>query len=90
MFKALYRLGVKLSMKLRLYETRINRYLKIIEPYVNDADTVLDLGSGRGDFTKKLCGKVKQVIALDINCKALRNINEPFAEKFAQTHKTYH
>lgn len=75
MFKVLYRLGVKLATKLRLYETRIDRYLEVIEPYISSTGVILDLGCGRGDLTRRLHGKTRWAVALDIDCEALSSID---------------
>ena len=81
MFRAIYRIGVKLAEILRLYETRTVRYLELFNKYVDDADVVVDLGSGTGLFSKMLSSKVKLLIALDIKSEYLKRIDEQYVER---------
>lgn len=81
MFKTIYRTSVKLAEKLRLYNTRVDRYSRFINNYIRELGVLLDLGSGSGTFSKKLLGRAMLVIALDINFNSLRNISNPYIEK---------
>lgn len=73
MSKTIYRLGVKLAEKPGLHKTRIDRYLEVIEPYIDKCNIMLGLGCGSGAFAIRLRErKEKQVAALDIDCKAPR------------------
>ncbi|ADI31987.1 class I SAM-dependent methyltransferase [Staphylothermus hellenicus] len=54
---------------------------KAIKPYIDGANTLLDLGSGRGAFAEKLYSKARHVIALDIDYEALSHIDKPFIMK---------
>jgi len=52
--------------RLRVYEERTDKYMGYFKHRVSGMRVILDVGSGRGIFSKVLASKKHLVIALDI------------------------
>jgi len=66
---------------LHVYEERTGKYLSCFKHYVNSARIVVDVGCGVGAFSRVLaCGK-RLVIALDVERKLLKEIENPYIER---------
>lgn len=81
MFRAIYRIGVELAEALGLYETRAARYLELFKQYVDDAERVVDIGSGTGVFAKVLSDKARLLVALDIEREYLEKLDGSCIER---------
>jgi ubiquinone/menaquinone biosynthesis C-methylase UbiE len=62
--------------RLHVYEERTDKYLSCFKQYVDNAKIVVDVGCGTGTFSKALAYGRRLVIALDIQEKLLREIEE--------------
>jgi len=60
-----------LLSRLHIYEERTGKYLSHFKHYVDDVRIILDIGCGRGAFSKALARQRHPVIALDIESKLL-------------------
>jgi len=67
--------------RLHVYEERTDKYLSYIKHYVNSARIVVDVGCGAGTFSKALAHRQRLVIALDVEKKPLKEIENPYIER---------
>jgi 2-polyprenyl-3-methyl-5-hydroxy-6-metoxy-1,4-benzoquinol methylase len=80
-FKLFYRTAVGLINRPHVYEERTGKYLSYFKHHVGNAKTIVDVGCCAGAFSKALtCGK-RLVIALDIERRLLREIENPCIER---------
>ncbi|MEM1749577.1 MAG: class I SAM-dependent methyltransferase [Desulfurococcaceae archaeon] len=70
--KILYKSSVKIAYKLGLYYTRMERYVEKFKDYITRDSTLLDLGCGRGGFSRVLVGRARRAISLNIDLDVLR------------------
>ncbi len=67
--------------KFGVYEKRQDEYLKYFKPYIRREDIVVDLGCGPDAFSKALTGEGRLVVALDIQERLLREIEDVGLER---------
>lgn len=70
-----------LLSRLHIYEERTGKYLSHFKHYVDDVRIILDIGCGRGAFSKALARQRHLVIALDIESKLLREVEDLYIKK---------
>ena len=80
-FELFYRIVVGLMGKLHVYEERRDKYLSYFKHYVNSARIVVDVGCGAGTFSKALAHRQRLVIALDVERRLLKEIENPYIER---------
>jgi len=80
-FKLFYHIVVGLMGRLQIYEERTGKYLSYFKRYVGDAKVIVDVGCGEGAFSRALAYEGRLVIALDIEKRLLREIENPYIEK---------
>jgi len=80
-FKLFYHIVVGLMSRLHIYEERTGKYLSYFKHYVSNARVIVDVGCGAGAFSKALARQGRLVIALDIEERLLRGIENPYIEK---------
>jgi len=80
-FKLFYHIVVGLMGRLHVYEERTGKYLSYFKHYVSNARVIVDVGCGAGAFSRALARQGRLVIALDIEERLLREIENPYIEK---------
>jgi len=80
-FKLFYRIAVSLLDKLQVYRRRTDKYLNHFKHYVGDAGVIVDVGCGEGVFSRALACQGRLVIALDLEIRSLREIENSHVEK---------
>jgi len=70
-----------LLSRLHVYEERTGKYLSYFKRYVSNARVIVDVGCGEGAFSKALARQERLVIAIDIEKRLLREIENPYIEK---------
>ena len=80
-FKLFYRITVSLMDKLQVYRRRTDKYLSHFKHYVGDAGVIVDVGCGEGVFSRALACHGRLVIALDLEIRLLREIENSHVEK---------
>jgi SAM-dependent methyltransferase len=74
--KFVYASIVYLLRKIRVYEERADKYTVSFRKFIDGKGYILDVGCGSGVFSKKFTVNGNSVIALDIQKKFLKEINE--------------
>ena len=81
-FKLFYHIVAGLMSRLHVYEKRTGKYFELFKHhYVSNARVIVDVGYGAGAFSKALALQERLVIALDIEERLLRGIENPYIEK---------
>jgi len=80
-FKLFYHIAVGLMSRLHVYEERTCKYLSYFKRYVNNAKVIVDVGCGAGAFSKALARQERLVIAIDMEKRLLREIENPYIER---------
>lgn len=80
--KFIYRAGVRLATRFRLYELRTRDYVRFIlsELAKVKGGVVVDVGCGGGSLTRtiaELSRDISMMIGLDISCEQLRGASNP-------------
>ena len=76
-----YQVIENLVRRLQLYKKRVDRYLKHLKPYVENARVVVDIGCGSGEFSKALDDGKRLIIALNIKISALEGVRSTSIER---------
>jgi 2-polyprenyl-3-methyl-5-hydroxy-6-metoxy-1,4-benzoquinol methylase len=74
-------MAVGLVSRLHVYEERTGKYLSYFKHYVDNAKVIVDVGCGTGAFSKALVRQGRLVIAIDIERRLLREIENSYIEK---------
>jgi ubiquinone/menaquinone biosynthesis C-methylase UbiE len=74
-------MAVSLMGRLQVYDGRTGKYLSCFKHYVHGAEVIVDVGCGAGAFSKALARQGLLVIALDIERRLLREIENSYIEK---------
>jgi len=80
-FKLFNRITVSLVDKLQVYKGRAGKYLSHFKHYVDDAGVIVDVGCGEGVFSRALACQGRLVIALALEIRLLREIENSHVEK---------
>ena len=80
-FKLFYHIVVGLMGRLHVYEKRTGKYLSCFKHHVGNARVIVDVGCGVGAFSKALARQGLLVVALDIEERLLREIENPYIEE---------
>jgi ubiquinone/menaquinone biosynthesis C-methylase UbiE len=80
-FKLFYHIVVGSMGRLHVYEERTGKYLSYFKRYVGNAKVIVDVGCGAGAFSKALARQERLVIAIDVEKRLLREIENPYIEK---------
>jgi ubiquinone/menaquinone biosynthesis C-methylase UbiE len=73
-FKLFYHIVVGLMGRLHVYEERTGKYLSYFKHHIGNAKVIVDVGCGEGAFSRALAYEGRLVIALDIEKRLLREI----------------
>jgi len=80
-FKLFYYIVIGLMGRLHVYEKRTGNYLSHFKHHVGNAKVIVDVGYGASTFSKALACQERLVIALDIEERLLRGIENPYIER---------
>jgi 2-polyprenyl-3-methyl-5-hydroxy-6-metoxy-1,4-benzoquinol methylase len=85
-------MAVSLMGRLQVYDGRTGKYLSCFKHYVHGAEVIVDVGCGAGAFSKALARQGLLVIALDIERRLLREIENTYIEKMCVNYSvsSYH
>ena len=80
-FRLFYHIVVGLMGRLHVYEERTGKYLSYFKHHIGNAKVIVDVGCGPGAFSKALARQERLVIAIDVEKRLLREIENPYIEK---------